>query len=338
MKERGTILRDKLKPAIEALGPTLAASLGRFGKDFEVDASDGIGRKTELPWVRFCSRAMSPSPTEGFYTVFHFATDGSAVFVTVGCGSSRFHKGSSVPLPDKELDAQTNWARGVILEKLGTIEPFTDAPNFGAKRKLPISFQRATAIAKRIAVSDIGTADIEGILQQAADRLRVIYEAQSIGRDLSQADQAELEIAAVLEPRRKSTFRQGYGLPAAARRAVEMQAMLVAEQWLRDNGYSVKDCSTNRPFDYEALNGSGLLKVEVKGTTSDRADAILMTKNEVDLHKSEKGATALIIVSKIRLSDDGGKFVADGGLVESLLNWDIDHWDIEPTAFRLTRK
>jgi hypothetical protein len=62
-----------------------------------------------------------------------------------------------------------------------------------------------------------------------------------------------------------------------------------------------------------------------------------MTKNEVDLHRSEKGATALIVVSKIRLSGDGGKYAADGGEAEIMLGWDIAEWELEPTAFRLTR-
>lgn len=338
MRERGATLRSVLKPAIEKMEPTLAAALGRFGSDFHVDASDGIGRKTELPWVRFCSQGMSPSPTEGFYAVVHFSTDGSAVHVTVGCGSSRFHRGSSIPLPDSELDAQTGWARTVLIEQLGTLEPFSDPPDFGAKRKLPISFQRATAIAKRVDYKDIDNTDFEPLLVQAAERLRMIYEAQASGRDLSQADQAELEIATVLNPNREQGLRQGYGLPAAARRVVELRAMKLAEEWLRNNSYSVKDCSANRPYDFEAHHGGEVIKVEVKGTTSDRVDAILMTKNEVDLHRSEKGATALIIVSKIRLSGNGGKYAAEGGEAEIMFGWDIAEWELEPTAFRLTRK
>lgn len=111
MQERGRLVRSDLKADIEGLRAPLAAALAPFGGDFLVEASDGIGRKTELPWVRFCSRKMSPNPTDGFYCVTHFSTDGSAAHVTVGCGSSRFHKGSSVRLPNHELDAQTDWAR-----------------------------------------------------------------------------------------------------------------------------------------------------------------------------------------------------------------------------------
>ncbi|TIO30409.1 DUF3578 domain-containing protein, partial [Mesorhizobium sp.] len=214
MQERGRLVRADLKTELEGLGPRLAAALGPFGGDLLVDASDGIGRKTELPWVRFCSRSMSPNPTEGFYCVTHFSTDGSAVHLTVGCGSSRFHKGSSVPLPDHELDAQTDWARRVVIEEFGTLVPFDDPADFGATRRLPVSFQRATAISHRVAYSDIRATDFGELFDQAAQRLRPIYAAQAIGRDLTDADQRELEIAATLNPvNRRSSCELSEGCP-----------------------------------------------------------------------------------------------------------------------------
>lgn len=338
MVERGALLRGPLTAALEALRPTLAAALGRFGHDFLVDASDGIGNKTELPWIRFCSEEMSPKPTEGFYCVVHFSTGGEAVHITVGCGSSRFFNGYSIVLPDPELDRQTAWARSVVVQGLGTLDPFIDPPEFGARRKLPKSFQRATAISKRVAYEDIDSTDIEGLLVEAARRLRLIYEAQSTGRDVTPADQAQSEIAEVVSPARSGGRRQGYGLPAPARRAVERRAMAVAEEWLRAEGYNVKDCSANMPFDYLATRSGEAIKVEVKGTTSDRADAILMTSNEVELHRRECGQTALFIVSKILLSGSGTDYRADGGEVEVLLGWDIAGWLLEATTYRVTRK
>lgn len=184
--------------------------------------------------------------------------------------------------------------------------PFDDLADFGARRPLPISFQRATAISHRIAYSDIRSTDFGELLDQAAQRLRPIYAAQAIGRDLTDAAQRELEIAAALNPLGRPAGRQGYGLSAPARRAVEKRAMDVASQFLRDNGYAVRDTSATSPFDFEARLSGAHIKVEVKGTTSDRADGILMTANEVALHRNEKGNTALIIVSSIRLSEQNG--------------------------------
>lgn len=338
MQERGALLRGSVKPALERLQPLLSKALGRFGKTFGVSASDGIGRKTELPWVRFCSEEMSPSPTEGFYSVIHFATDGTAVHVTVGCGSSKWHKGSAVTLPDKELDLQTAWARRVVMEELGTLDPFVDAPDYGATRKLPVSFQRATAFSKRVPFKDIDSTDFERLLEKAAERLRVIYTAQAIGRDLTQADQAEGELGAILSPRRAETRRQGFRLSADARKAIEMRAMAMAETYLKDAGYAVKDCSANESYDFEAKRDGKVIKVEVKGTTSDVVDAILMTSNEVALHQNHTGNTALLIVSQIRLYQHDGKHQAEGGILEAFLGWDISEWTLEPTAYRVSKK
>src|SRR5690606_15619663 len=126
-------------------------------------------------------------------------------------------------------------------------------------------------------------------------------------------------------------------LPAAAKRAVELRAMQLSEAWLAAEGFKVKDCSDNQPFDFEAVRGGTKIKVEVKGTTSDHADAILMTRNEVDLHRAERGATALVVVTKIRLLEADGIYSASGGELDCMLGWDIEQWKAEPTAFRLTR-
>jgi hypothetical protein len=159
-----------------------------------------------------------------------------------------------------------------------------------------------------------------------------------MGRDLSDADQRELEVVAAIDPVRAEGRRQGYGLPAPARRAVELRAMAEAASFLQSNGYLVRDVSSSQPFDFEATKDGIQLKVEVKGTTSDRADAILMTRNEVELHRHERGKTALVIVVGVRLSEINGVYTASGGNVECLLGWNVDEWLHEPTAFRLTRQ
>lgn len=93
MQERGRLIRSEIPTALQAMDAELRTALGQFGEQLHVDASDGIGRKTEAPWVRFCARNMSPTPREGYYAVLHFAADGSALFVTVGCGSTSLEKG-----------------------------------------------------------------------------------------------------------------------------------------------------------------------------------------------------------------------------------------------------
>ena len=336
MQERHQLVCHVLADEIRQQSTRLSTALGRFGTDLMVDASDGMGRKTELPWVRFCSEEMSPRPTQGFRSALHFSTDGSALHVTVGCGSSHLQSGFFRRLPASELDARTAWARRTIEEDRGSLEPFQDPPDFGARRPLPRSFERATAVSKRIAVDDLDVTDIETVLFDAAEFLRIIYQAQCDGGDVSPADFDELEIDRKLKPR----FRrkgQGHGLSAERRVLVERRAMELVHEWLTRKGYDARDTSASRPYDFEAKKGKEVLKVEVKGTTSDTTDALLMTRNEVELHRKEKGNTALFVVRRIRLVDRDGDTVAVGGHVEDLVGWDIDECLVVPTAFRVER-
>lgn len=76
----------------------------------------------------------------------------------------------------------------------------------------------------------------------------------------------------------------------------------------------------------------------MKGTTSDVCDSVLMTKNEVNLHRMEKGKTGLLIVYGIRLKRGLPAPQASGGTVEAMIGWDIDTWRAQPVAFQLYRQ
>ena len=337
MQERGQLIRQRLVEDIRGLHAPLSRALGPFGHDLLVEGSDGIGRKTELAWTRFCSEAMSPRPTAGFYVVLHFSTDGSGVNIAVGCSSSKFYNGYSIVLPLEELDKRCEWGRRIVAEERGSLEPFTDANNFGARAKLPKSFERACALVKKVAYDDIEDDKMERHLVEAAEMLRAIYSAQRQGRELSPADQTELDILEITRPTTNARRGQGFGLSAKERKAVEIRAMDIVEDWLRSKGFEPNNTSATKPYDFEAKRGQETLFVEVKGTTSDSADAIAMTHGEVALHRREKGRTALMIVTGIRLQKDDKGPEASGGSLEALIGWDIDQWLLEPTAFRVSR-
>jgi hypothetical protein len=86
-----------------------------------------------------------------------------------------------------------------------------------------------------------------------------------------------------------------------------------------------------------AVLGGQNFKIEVKGTTSDFCNSVLMTRNEVDLHKAEKGKTGLVIVSKISLDKNMDPPIASKGVVDVMLPWDIDEWSAQPIAYQLTK-
>lgn len=336
MQARGKLVRTDLAAQLKQRLPMLQGSFDAVFDDLAVEASDGIGRKTEAPWVRVFSRAMSPNPRVGFYFVVHFAADGSAVFFTVGCGSTIWSGGDLRAIPDEELTKRTSWARSIVTQRFKTLAPFTDDMVLGANAPLPRTFEKATAFAKRIDKKDLFSSDIEGLLISAAQRLGEIYLAQLDQRDVSQGEQDIEEIVTIAKPLRRSG-RQGQGLSPAERKVVELRAMTLAVEYLSSQGYECKDTSATESYDVLATKAGTPIKVEVKGTTSDLCDSIMMTRNEVDLHRNEKGLTGLLIVSKIRLVRGEQGPAATGGEVEDLLDWDIDAWSAAPIAFQVTR-
>ena len=337
MKERGKLIRDALANELRGMLPRISTVVGDATPDLSVDSSDGIGRKTEAPWVRVHSKSLSPNPRDGYYFVIHFRADGTAVFFTVGCGSTVWNGGDLRPVSDKELAQRTGWARSVIEQRWKSIAPFTDAIQLGANASLPRTFEKATVIAKRIEVAELGRTDLDALVLEACARLGEIYRAQRDLRDVQPAEQVEAEISVAVNPIRRSASRQGFGLSGAERKAVELRAMLLATEHLVSIGFECRDTSSSESFDILACKGEQKIKVEVKGTTSDSCEAIVMTANEVRLHTLEQGTTGLVMVFRIRLRKEDGKPVAEGGQIESLMGWDISDWQAEPIAFRVSR-
>ena len=59
--------------------------------------SAGIGRPSEIPWFRFCSKALSPSATKGWYCVYLFDADGEHVSLCLARGTTTIKEGEFIP-------------------------------------------------------------------------------------------------------------------------------------------------------------------------------------------------------------------------------------------------
>ena len=166
----------------------------------------------------------------------------------------------------------------------------------------------------------------------------VIVRIENILEDLVSVE-IESDIQAIINPNKARSYRKGQGFNKSAdeRRAIELQAMDVAEKYLADNGYSCTDRSANNPFDLLAIKDDERIKVEVKGTTNSDPNFIFMTKNEVSLHTDEKGKTALIIVHGIELDRLQNPPVASGGAMDVYFGWDISKWDLEPLSYKVSK-
>jgi len=289
MQQRGLLIRDGLANDLRERLPYLAKAFDQSVNDIAVQASDGIGNKIETPWVRLFSKTMSPNPRTGFYLVIHFSVNGKELYVTIGCGSTIWRGGSLTPVSDEELLARTGWAKQVILNKWHTIDPFGDAISLGARSPLSKTFEKATVVAKKIAIESVDAESINGLLFNAVERLGEIYLAQMDKRDISLGDQLVDEIFTISKPLKKQSGRQGFSITAPQKKAIELRAMYLATEYLKQAGYQCTDTSATESYDILAgLEGQNF-KIEVKGTTSDFCNSVLMTRNEVDLHKAEKG-------------------------------------------------
>jgi len=149
----------------------------------------------------------------------------------------------------------------------------------------------------------------------------------------------DLEVINGEDVKKKPANPEGQGRSAdvESRKAIELYAMERSANWLTKNGYECDDTSSGNPYDFLASKDGKELYVEVKGTQQG-PDAITMTHNEVDLHRTKKGSTALFIVHDIKLEFENDKPKCSGGIELPDIGWDIDEWDAKPTQFRLKRK
>jgi len=339
MRERGVLVRKDLVHALRVYEVRFKEALGRYSNDWDMYGRDGSGPKTEAPWLRIYSRKMSPTATEGFYMVIHFAADGSSVFVTIGHGSNNWQPdGSLTPFRRDELRAIVDRGRKILNDSYGWMAPFLDEISLGAKNSGPENFERATVCAKRIPVEQLTDDVFVDYVVRALEMLSVIYEAVALGSGQDAAELGERDADYLNNPLKRPKVGQGFGASAADRKAVEICAMEQAKRWLKDNAFTeVKDCSDSHSYDFSASRDTINWKIEVKGTTADHGDAILMTANEVELHRDERGSTVIIIVSGIRLDRSGSTPKASGGTIWAEIGWDIDKWTQTPTAFRVSR-
>ena len=340
MAARGLLIRHDLPRALGAHASVFAERLGPHSAHMKIEGSDGIGRKTQAPWVRIFSDELSPSATTGFYMVIHFAVNGDLCFVTVGCGATRWdnEKGDLVKSSDRDLKAKVDWAVGV-LNRLGLDHStFADTIAIGSEHSLPQSFEKATALCRTLPVSGITDEAVVSAVSEALSFLSAIYDHYGQLSDLTPSEIATIDVEAIANPRRRNaTSRQGFGLTGAERKAVEQRAMEVTHEYLKTNGYQVKDVSATRSYDYLISRGTEEIKVEVKGTTSESTDAVLLTANEVALHSSDVDTTALAIVSGIVFVQRGPQAMCIGGTLEFICPWDISQWEIIPTAYIVRR-
>ena len=341
MQRRGMILRDLLQDF-------RSFSIDRSnGPITGAECSDGIGNKSEVPWIRLYSEELSPKASIGWYVVLLFNAEGKSAYLTLAHGSTKLTisetGGLSFPeRSDEEVAKLMAWGTKHLPQSIVANSRLHTNISLDARRSaLGPAYEKTSLIAFEYESGTVpGDTQIEEDLDTLFEGLSALYEAVKI--DPAQPGIPSPEVETALEDvaqqaGRMSTRRgnrQGFGLTAKEKKAVEEWAVLKAIEHLKTMGWrdhEIKDVGATESYDLHCESGDRKLFVEVKGTTS-AGEAVILTRNEVALHRREYPNNALFVCSKITLVK-GDPPVASGGEVKTWSPWKIDQEDLTPLGF-----
>lgn len=145
------------------------------------------------------------------------------------------------------------------------------------------------------------------------------------------------ETKAAGKPPRKDALEksagQGFGLSKAQKAAVEQYAVGWATRHYESQGWTVKDVGATHAYDLHGKRDGEELFIEVKGTTPSRRSVVL-TANEVELHKSKFPRTALFVVCEVVLTGSMDLPASSGGRALEIKLWLPNDGDLLPMAYK----
>jgi hypothetical protein len=336
MQRRGIIVRDELANELRHLLREM--SIRSAIDDLRVQGKDGTGLKTEIPWTRVYSQSRSPRPTGGWYVVFLFSALGDRVYLSLNQGTTRWDGAEFRKQPEDELIARTQWARKILAKNGPFPSDWSTSIELDNQRsELGTGYELGNVVAKEYVLDDVPddeqiAQDLLTTIEWLGDVYRAGDEGLTVPGDSPEIADIEQAVFAIADPQRK---RKGPRLTGAERRVIEQRAVVVTREHFESAlmGYTTKDVGDKESFDILAIKSDETVKVEVKGTTSNGTE-IVLTRNEVKLHKDDHPANALAIVRNIQLhrQDDGP--TATGGELQLTMPWEIDDARLEPIAYR----
>ena len=334
MSERGQIVRHGCPTWLSTYEDSLSRELGLAAGDLLVEGGDGAGRKSEIPWVRFGSRERSPRPTEGWYCVYLFAATGDHVYLALGRGSTVWNGAEFRARPTSELHALAEWARATVSPLISAREDIQLSLDLGARKShLGSAYEASTAVCIRYSRGRVP--DDTQLRRDAvffAQLLGKLYQAESTS-PVPGAPAAEVVdvLVASAEAAGKVVRGRGQGFRPSLvqRQAIEERAMVVAREYLEtEKKWRVQDKSRTESFDYLCEHDNETIYVEVKGTTSN-GESIVLTRSEVEHHRSVFPRNGLAVVRRIELNGD----VATGGDIEFIAPWDIQDTQLRIVSY-----
>lgn len=331
MLERQEALK-RIASVVDSWLPGAVAASPLANLSLKVQAGGRQGQFAPVPWVRIFSPVYSPHATEGFYLVYLFAADGSAVYLSLNQGTSEFRSGKMRPIRETGLiramaaeatDLLEGWMQPVARNGLLTIDLAIEAAPVGRESKdRAYNYEAGNVIAvayRSGALPDdsILRADLTDMLQL----LGRVYEGPP--------GQGTVLVPA---PRAGGQRRVSDG---QLRKAIENRAMDVVRQYYESNDEwaECQDVSAFKPYDFlcRRKEGGGEVHVEVKGTTTVGSHVIL-TRNEVS-HVREFSHTILAVISGIEVEATDEGLVATGGTLRIFDPWILDESALTATEY-----
>lgn len=337
MDERGKLVRNEVSGWMRDNVDELASAIGIPVSDFFAVGRDATGRKTRVPWTRFGSHERAPSATDGFYVVYLWAFDGSAVYLSLNQGTTDFKSGEYVRKPLNVLESRVAWAQNVTadwaaartdLVPLVLADVGDDSLGRGyelgniASVRYPVD---AIPGDDQLLADAVSFAGALGELYKAHGKAPLPYEVPELVAVEDAADDA----AGKNRPARGVGFRQN----KQERDLIEKHAVRVAAAYYKADGWKVKKLGA--PYDLKLTRDSKKWTVEVKGTTS-MGEAVPLTDGEVRHHAKAYPNNALVVVRGIVIDRSTSPPTVSGGILFERQPWTISDEALRVISYKYT--
>lgn len=335
MQQRGQLIKHDLPALLKEEAEQLRSAAGIAQGDFLLVGRDGIGRKSQVPWIRFASATHSPTATEGWYVVWLFREDGSGVYLALSHASTEKVDGDFIKRSSDETQRLTKWAREILGGNLMRDPRLLSTMSLG-NGSLAKAYESTTAVAYFYSRDQLPSdAQLRADMVAMAKMLKDIYRGEPAQKRSGQTSQDVIGVVEAIEQAAsgRKMAGQGFGLTQPERRAVELRAMAMAMDYFSGPGVEVEDTSANAPYDLMILKNGETHYVEVKGTTGGLGD-IVLTRNEVEHHLKCHPNNGLFVVYGIQLQTQGGIPVGLGGTAFVQAPWKISSEKLQPLAYR----
>lgn len=321
MVQRGRLVRYECPRWIIDHEQALADAIDIGVNDFFAEGRDATGRKTRVPWTRYGSRSRSPRATSGFYVVYLFAFDGSAIYLSLNQGTTEFEDGAYVRRPAANLAGNVRWAQDVIGEWMASRDDLVK-PDLKDKGDSSLGYGYELGNIAAIQYRSGAVPDNDQLLMDAVEfgrSLGSLYrEEDSLPGTPEVVEAEDAARSAAGKPRPPRTgFRQS----KEERDLIERHAEDMAVARYEAEGWDVT--RRGRPYDLELRRDEERMTVEVKGTSSEGA-AVVLTRNEVEHHAEAYPQNALVIVRNIELDRSTSPPSVSGGEFYERRPWEID--------------